>query len=185
VPEDGEAHVPRSWRSPDDVPEAYVPAFTPRRIEAARQASLGMAVTDQEAVPTWPAAIAAALRDVGSRSSALTHRQTDLGGWVTEWEGEVEGDEIYVQAFYGHPDVSPGEIRIGGWIFEDVRVEGVRELIRTVIHGDVRLRRSLFGSWKLTASAPDAEYSTSDRDPGPVPDSDWERRAVERGGHKS
>lgn len=142
-------------------------------------------MTDQGASPSWLREIAAALHDLDSNPSSLMHRQTDEGGWVTEWEGEVNGDEIYVQAFYGHPDVSPGEIRIEGWIFEGIRLEEVRELIQTVTNGEVGLQKSLLGSWKLTASTPNAAYSTSARDPGPVPGSDWERRAVARGKHKS
>lgn len=141
-------------------------------------------VTDQGASLSWSTEIAAGLRDVEPDPSAVTQREISLGGMVAEWDGEVEGEEFFVQVFYGSPENAFCEVHLDGWIFEGIRLEDVRELLATFFGGDVALRKSLFGAWTLTASCPDVSYAASSRDRGPVPGSEWERRAIARGKRK-
>ncbi|MFI0722301.1 hypothetical protein [Streptomyces sp. NPDC021224] len=141
-------------------------------------------MTDQESLLSWPVEIAAGLREVDSNPSAVTHREINLGGMMAEWDGGFEGEEFFVQVFYGSPENAFCEVRLDGWIFEAVRLEDVRELLATFFGGDVALHKSLLGAWTLTASGPDVSHTNSGRDRGPVPSSEWERRAIARGKRK-
>jgi hypothetical protein len=112
-------------------------------------------VTDQGAPFSWSVEITAGLREVDSNPSTVTQRQTNLGGMIAEWDGEVEGEEFFVQVFYGSPESTVCEVHIDGWVFERIRLDDVREMLSTFFSGDVALRKSLLGAWTLTASGPD------------------------------